>query len=115
MTPACSHAAAKARVRSPSGSQTKFAWVGGFSSALGGGGNLVSNADDANKKLKLLYVACGDSPKETLFTSNKNFHNTLEKMKVQHVWNVFPDGTHSFPVWKNDLYVFSQMIFKDMK
>ena len=42
-------------------------------------------------------------------------HTTWEKMKVNHVWNVVPDGTHSFPVWKNDLYLFAQMVFQDKK
>ncbi|HYV37810.1 MAG TPA: alpha/beta hydrolase-fold protein [Gemmataceae bacterium] len=93
----------------------KFAYIGGYSSALFGAQNLVSNPADANKKIKLLYVGCGDSPKETLFDANKGFHNTLEKSKVNHIWNVFPEGQHNYQVWKNDLYVFSQMLFKDKK
>jgi len=91
----------------------KFAYVGGFSSAVGKGGPIPSGENV--KKLKVLYLACGDSPKETLFGSNKTFHESLEKAKIQHVWNVFPDGQHAFNVWKNDLYVFSQMLFKDKK
>jgi enterochelin esterase-like enzyme len=91
----------------------KFAWIGGYSSALFGGNTLVKDADDANKKIKLLYVACGDA--DTLYNANKSFHENLDKMKVKHVWNVVPGGAHNFPVWKNDLYVFSQMLFKEKK
>jgi enterochelin esterase-like enzyme len=91
----------------------KFAWIGGYSSALFGGGNLITNADDANKKIKLLYVACGDA--DTLYKGNMSFHTSLEKMKVQHVWNVVPGGAHNFQVWRNDLYQFSQMLFKEKK
>jgi enterochelin esterase-like enzyme len=92
----------------------KFAWIGGFFSAyLQGKANLITNADDANKKIKLLYVACGDA--DTLFNSNKNLNIALDKSKVQHVWNVVPGGAHNFQVWKNDLYLFSQMIFQDKK
>ena len=91
----------------------KFAWIGGYSSALFGAANLVSNPEEANKKIKLLYVACGDA--DTLYQANKNFHSTLEKSKVEHVWNVVPGGLHNFAVWKNDLYQFSQMLFKEKK
>jgi enterochelin esterase-like enzyme len=92
----------------------KFAWIGGYSSALlGGAGNIVSDADDANKKLKLLYVACGDA--DTLFKANKMFHGSLDEMKVKHVWNVVPGGQHNFAVWKDDLYQFAQMVFQDKK
>jgi enterochelin esterase-like enzyme len=91
----------------------KFAWIGGYSSALGKAGNLVKNGDDVNQKLKLLYVACGDA--DTLFNANKKFHTSLEDMKVKHVWNVVPEGAHNFPVWKNDLYLFAQMLFKENK
>jgi enterochelin esterase-like enzyme len=91
----------------------KFAWIGGFSSALGKAGSLITNADDASKKIKLLYVACGDA--DSLFNANKKFHTSLDTMKVTHVWNVVPEGKHDFQVWKNDLYLFSQMLFKDSK
>jgi enterochelin esterase-like enzyme len=91
----------------------KFAWIGGYSSAIFGGGNLIKNADDANKKIKLLYVACGDA--DTLYKGNKSFHIALEKMKVEHVWNVVAGGAHNFPVWRNDLYQFSQMLFREKK
>jgi len=87
----------------------KFAWLGGFSSALQGAS--AASAADGSKKLKLLYIACGDA--DTLYNANKNFHASLESAKVTHVWNVVPGGAHNFPVWKNDLYLFSQMIFKE--
>ena len=93
----------------------KFAWIGGFSSALQIGGNpatRATNADDLNKKIKLLWISCGTE--DSLMTSNRQFHTTLEQRKVNHVWHEEP-GAHSFPVWKNDLYLFSQMLFKDTK
>jgi len=31
------------------------------------------------------------------------------------VWNVVPGGLHTFAVWKNDLYRFSQVLFKEKK
>jgi enterochelin esterase-like enzyme len=88
----------------------KFAWVGGFSSALfGRQGSLVNDAD-AKKKLRLLWVSCGD--KDTLMNASKSFHTTLEEKKVPHIWHV-DTGGHTWPVWKNDLYLLSQLLFRD--
>jgi enterochelin esterase-like enzyme len=90
----------------------KFAWVAGFSPAIQAKANLVPSPDDA-KKIKLFYLACGDA--DSFFGAIKNFHAALDKSMVPHVWNVFPGGEHNFTVWKNDLYQFSQLIFKASK
>jgi enterochelin esterase-like enzyme len=37
--------------------------------------------------------------------------STLEEKKVPHVWHV-DSGGHEWPVWKNDLYLLSQMLFR---
>ncbi len=89
----------------------EFAWVGGFSSALfGNRGNLVS--DDAAKKLRLVWLSCGDQ--DRLMDASKSLRSTLEEKKVPHVWHV-DSGGHEWPVWKNDLYLLSQMLFQDKK
>jgi enterochelin esterase-like enzyme len=87
-----------------------FAYVGGFSSALfGRTGDLAPDADNV-KKLKLLWVSCGD--KDTLLNGSKSFHEALADKKVPHVWHV-DAGAHEWPVWKNDLYLLAQRLFKD--
>jgi enterochelin esterase-like enzyme len=89
----------------------QFAWIGGFSSALfGASANLISDPAEAGKKIRLLWLSCGDT--DTLMNANKSFHSALEEKKVPHVWHV-DSGGHTFAVWKNDLYLFSQMLFKD--
>jgi enterochelin esterase-like enzyme len=87
-----------------------FAWLAGFSPALQGKANLVPKADDA-KRIRLFYLACGDA--DPFFTPVNTYHASLEKANVPHVWNVFPGGQHNLTVWKNDLYQFSQLVFKD--
>jgi enterochelin esterase-like enzyme len=89
-----------------------FASVGGFSSALFGGRGGSAVPDDAGKKLRLLWVSCGDA--DTLLSGSKSLHETLDGKKVAHVWHV-DTGGHSWPVWKNDLYLISQMLFRDEK
>jgi enterochelin esterase-like enzyme len=89
----------------------KFAWIAGFSPAIQAKANLVPGPDDA-RKIKLFYLACGDA--DPFFGAISSFHASLEKSKVQHVWNVFPGGEHNFTVWKNDLYQFSQLVFRSI-
>jgi enterochelin esterase-like enzyme len=90
-----------------------FAWVGGFSSAPNtkAPDKLIKDYADATKKLRLLYVACGD--KDTLFKISQGVHKMLEDNKVSHIYNVIPEGKHDFKVWKNDLYVFAQLLFRE--
>jgi enterochelin esterase-like enzyme len=89
----------------------KFAWVGGFSSALfGGKGNLLSDPEAARKQLRLLWVSCGD--KDRLMKGSESFHKALEEMKLPHIWHV-DSGGHSWPVWRNDLYLLSQRLFRE--
>jgi enterochelin esterase-like enzyme len=86
-----------------------FAWVGGFSSAIfGNTAELVPSGD--SKKFRLVWLSCGDT--DTLMNASKSFHTSLEDKKVAHVWHV-DSGGHTWPVWKNDLYLLSQMLFRD--
>jgi enterochelin esterase-like enzyme len=93
------------------GNLDKFAWVGGFSSAP----NtklpevLVPNPEEAKKKLKLLWISCGDA--DGLISFSKRTHEYLLQNNVPHVYYIEPGG-HDFKVWKNGLYMFSQFLFK---
>ena len=88
-----------------------FAWIGGFSSAPNTKAPEVLVPDPAKttKQLKLLWISCGD--KDGLIAISQKLHKYLKDNKVQHIWNVEP-GKHEFQVWKNDLYLFSQLLFK---
>ena len=93
------------------GNLDKFAWVGGFSSAPNTKPpqELVPNPADAKKKLKLLWISCGDQ--DGLITFSKRTHDYLYQNDVPHIYYVEP-GVHDFKVWKNGLYMFSQFLFK---
>lgn len=88
-----------------------FAWVGGFSSAPNTKmpEELVPDPTLAKEKLKLLWISCGDE--DRLLNISERTHNYLKEKKVPHVYYVEPGG-HDFKVWKNDLYLFSQLLFK---
>ena len=90
-----------------------FAWVGGFSSAPNTKPptDLIKDHAEAAKKLRLLYVACGD--KDRLFRISQGVHQMLDEKKVPHVYNVIPGGQHDFKVWRSDLYQFAQLLFRE--
>lgn len=87
-----------------------FAYVGGFSSAIFAQPAELIPDTAARKKFRLLWLSCGDS--DTLMNANKSFHNALDENNVAHLWHV-DSGGHTWPVWKNDLYLLSQMLFRD--
>lgn len=93
------------------GNLDKFAWVGGFSSAPNTKKpeELVPDPEAAKSKLKLLWISCGDH--DGLMSFSKRTHDYLEQKNVPHIFSVEP-GIHDFKVWKNDLYLFSQFLFK---
>jgi enterochelin esterase-like enzyme len=85
----------------------KFAYIGGFSSAIFGKAKLPDAA--AAKSIRFLWVSCGDA--DTLLKANKSFHDSLDEQKIAHTWHL-ETGGHTFTVWRNDLYLFSQHLFK---
>ena len=93
------------------GNLNTFAWIGGFSSAPNTKKPevLVPNPDEAKKKLKLLWISCGDN--DGLITFSQRTHEYLQANDVPHIFYIEP-GVHDFKVWKNSLYMFSRLIFK---
>ncbi|MHA6247121.1 alpha/beta hydrolase [Pontibacter sp. CAU 1760] len=94
------------------GNLNKFAWVGGFSSAPNTKApeKLLPEPKKAKEKLKLLWISCGED--DNLMSFSKRTHDYLDRHNVPHVFYVEPGG-HDFEVWKNDLYMFSQLLFKN--
>jgi enterochelin esterase-like enzyme len=95
------------------GNLDKFAWIGGFSSAPNTKMPevLVPDPTAAKKKLKLLWISCGID--DGLMSFSQRTHDYLRAHNVPHIF--YPEyGVHDFKVWKNDLYMFSQLIFKPL-
>src|SRR5664279_4552242 len=93
------------------GNLDKFAWIRSFSSAPNTKAPelLMPNADEAKKKLKVLWISCGDN--DGLISFSQRTHDYLVTKSVPHIFYIEP-GIHDFKVWKNDLYMFSQLLFK---
>lgn len=96
------------------GNLDKFAWVGAFSAAPNTNKpeQLLPDTDKAKKMLKLLWISCGD--KDGLLPFSYNTSNYCKKNNVPHVYYV-EHGYHDFKVWKNGLYMFSQLLFKNVE
>ena len=88
-----------------------FAWVGGFSSAPDTKQPPSALVPDPSvpKQLKLVWLGCGN--KDGLIRISQAVHNYLKENGVPHIWHV--DGNaHDNTEWDNNLYLFSQRIFK---
>ncbi len=94
------------------GNLNEFAWVGGFSSAPNTRipEKILPNPEEGKKLLKLLWISCGD--KDNLINFSKRTHDYMQANRVPHIYTVIPDGHHDFKVWKDNLYHFSQLLFK---
>jgi enterochelin esterase-like enzyme len=95
------------------GNLNTFAWVGGFSSAPNTKPpeQLVPDPEKARKMLKLLWISCGDN--DGLIGFSQRTHTYLNANNIPHIYYLEP-GVHDFKVWKNSLYMFSQLIFKSV-
>lgn len=93
------------------GNLDKFAWIGAFSAAPNTKKpeELLPDPSKAKSKLKLLWISCGAS--DRLLSFSKRTHDYLSEHDVPHIYYIEP-GVHDFKVWKNGLYMFSQLIFK---
>ncbi|HEY0866099.1 MAG TPA: alpha/beta hydrolase-fold protein [Fimbriimonas sp.] len=87
-----------------------FGWVGGFSSAPNTlpPDRLVPDPERA-KSFEMVWISCGD--KDGLIGISQGVQRYLADKGVPHVWHV-DSGGHTWEVWKNDLYLFSQKIFR---
>jgi enterochelin esterase-like enzyme len=87
-----------------------FAWVGGFSSALGHNDEeRFAGVNGKNAKLRLLWIACGTD--EQLLAPNRKFIAWL-KTKDVPLTAVETPGMHTWMVWRDDLGRFAPLIFQ---
>ena len=90
-----------------------FAWVGGFSAAPNTKQpkELAPKPEAVKEKINLLWISCGD--KDGLITNSERTHEYMKENGVPHIYFV-DHGYHDFKVWKNSLYMFSQLLFRKL-
>jgi GH35 family endo-1,4-beta-xylanase/enterochelin esterase-like enzyme len=89
-----------------------FGWVGGFSSAPNTKSpeELVPDPVSTKQQLKLLWLSCGN--KDGLIRISQRMQRYLKENDVPHIWNVDSHG-HDPTHWRNNLYHFAQLLFKE--
>lgn len=87
-----------------------FGWVCAFSSAVYNDvhGQFLSDTDDLNEKLDLLWIGCGTD--DFLYGNNTDFVAFLKAKNVHHVTH-FTGGVHTWRVWRPYLYEVMQQLF----
>lgn len=100
----------------------KFAYIGGFSGAgfLQQGTDITqlyngawANADEFNKKVKVVYLSIGTKEPERMYAGVKGFHEALEKAGIKHIYYESPGTAHEWQTWRRSLRQFASLIFKE--
>ena len=89
----------------------KFAFVGGFSSAIPSEESIaasLANPSQTNERLKLLWVGCGKD--DSLVKRNEEFIASLKSKGIEHQWHL-TEGNHSWPLWRIYLSNFLPVLF----
>jgi enterochelin esterase family protein len=99
-----------------------FSHIGGFSGAGGGMatspldlktafGGVLSDAAAFNKKVHLVWVGIGTKEPERMYQSVNNFHQTLEKAGIKHIYYESPGTDHEWQTWRRSLAEFALRLF----
>lgn len=91
----------------------RFAWVGGFSSGIGGKDpvleSLKVDPKKANEQLKLVWIWIGKE--DFLLEGNRAFIAGLKELKVDHEYKETA-GAHRWSVWRHYLAEFLPRLFQ---
>ncbi|MDP4179579.1 MAG: alpha/beta hydrolase-fold protein [Bacillota bacterium] len=89
-----------------------FANIGGFSPGMNTyspPSTLAPNPSLIIQKTKVVWVSAGDQ--DAALSIAQGIHDYFVKNNVPHTWYHAP-GSHDWPIWKDSLYQFAQLIFK---
>jgi enterochelin esterase family protein len=90
----------------------RFAWVGGFSSAVFNPettfGSALKDPKATDSALTVLWIACGKD--DLLLESNKRLDSLLKEKAIQHDF-LITEGAHNWPVWRRFLADFAPLLF----
>jgi enterochelin esterase-like enzyme len=98
-----------------------FAYLGGFSGGGGGfggapfdpktaHGGVMANADEFNKKVRLLWLGIGTA-EGRMYEGIKSFHEALTKAGIKNVYYESPDTAHEWLTWRRCLHEFAPLLF----
>ena len=71
---------------------------------------IKQNADKINTNLKTFWFSEGGK-EDIAYKNGLIMLGKLDDLKIKHTYYEYPGG-HTWPVWRNDLYNFAQLLFK---
>jgi enterochelin esterase-like enzyme len=71
---------------------------------------MKENAATVNDNLKSLWVSMGGK-EDIAYNNCKIMLSKFDEMGIKYTYNEYPGG-HTWPVWRNNLYNFAQVLFK---
>ena len=101
----------------------QFSHIGGFSGAGGGMGGApfdvntafggaMSDAAAFNKRVRLVWVGIGTKEPERMYQGVNNFHQTLDKAGIKHIYYESPGTDHEWQTWRRALNDFAPRLFQ---
>ena len=72
---------------------------------------LKANADVINRNLKLFWIAMGGK-EDIAYKNCQVMLGKLDEIGIKYTYSEYPGG-HTWPVWRNNLYAFSQLLFRN--
>jgi enterochelin esterase-like enzyme len=100
-----------------------FAFIGAFSGAGFGGGEVNFKADYNgafadpavfNKKVRVLFVGLGTMEPSFITTGVTAFNKALDQAGVKHVFYQSPGTAHEWQTWRRDLNEFVPLLFQQV-
>ncbi len=73
-------------------------------------GFMMKNADKINSNLKSFWVAMGGK-EDIAYNNCQIMMKKMDEMGIKYSYNEYPGG-HTWPVWRNNLFNFAQVLFK---
>ena len=71
---------------------------------------MKNNATMINNNLKQLWISQGGK-EDIAYENCKIMRSKLDEMKINYKYSEYPGG-HTWPVWRNNLFHFAQLLFK---
>jgi len=71
---------------------------------------MKNNADKINSNLKEFWIAMGGK-EDIAYKNCQAMLSKFDEMKIRYTYSEYPGG-HTWPVWRNNLYNFAQLLFR---
>jgi enterochelin esterase-like enzyme len=71
---------------------------------------MKNNADKINNNLKQFWISQGGK-EDIAYNNCKIMLSKFDEMKIKYTYSEYPGG-HTWPVWRNNIFNFAQILFK---